>query len=226
MVCYKLEDYPNALEYAKIVQEGDLFLLKKKRKRFLVEAKSQFELERYDIAAEEFKQIAEKNNNEIGSEAKYLEAEAQFKMFNLEQTEATLQQLFERKPSYEYWVVKGYILIADLLLEQNDTTQAKLTYQSIINNYKGEELLNIAQTKFDDIIEAENRNNNQELESEDEEQFQNDFLEESTTEEQEEKVEEKIEKEEKEDEEGNGENLEPNDSESENNVQPEKHKRK
>jgi hypothetical protein len=43
--------------------------------------------------------------------------------------------------SYEYWVVKTFILIADNYAMLDNTFQAKATLQSIIDNYKGDAAL-------------------------------------------------------------------------------------
>jgi len=54
--------------------------------------------------------------------------------------------------SYEYWVIKYFILIGYNYHKLNDNFQAKATLESIIGNYQGnEELVKEAQAKLDEI---------------------------------------------------------------------------
>lgn len=58
--------------------------------------------------------------------------------------------------SYEYWLVKNFILIADNYFALNNTFQAKATLQSILDNYKGDQkLIDEAQNKLNEITSKE-----------------------------------------------------------------------
>lgn len=58
--------------------------------------------------------------------------------------------------SYEYWLVKNFILIADNYVALDNFFQAKATLQSILDNYKGDQkLINEAQEKLNDISTKE-----------------------------------------------------------------------
>jgi len=57
--------------------------------------------------------------------------------------------------SSDYWVAKGFILLADVYMKKGNAFQAKQTLQSIIDNYEGEDLKNLAGTKLAAIIAAE-----------------------------------------------------------------------
>ena len=61
--------------------------------------------------------------------------------------------------AYEYWVVKGFIVLSDIYMLEEDLFQAKATLQSIIDNYFNEEdgLLDICKTKIASIEELENK---------------------------------------------------------------------
>jgi predicted nucleic acid-binding protein len=47
-----------------------------------------------------------------------------------------------------YWVVKSYLLLADIMLQQKDYFNAKATLQSIVKNTKFEDLKTEATTKL------------------------------------------------------------------------------
>jgi hypothetical protein len=59
--------------------------------------------------------------------------------------------------SYEYWVVKTFILIADNYVMLDNIFQAKATLQSIVDNYNGDQALlqeakdKLAKIKADEI---------------------------------------------------------------------------
>ena len=59
-------------------------------------------------------------------------------------------------PSYDYWITKSFILLADIYLKNNNPIQAKATLQSIIDNSKNAELVTIAHEKMNAIIDSDN----------------------------------------------------------------------
>ena len=59
-------------------------------------------------------------------------------------------------PGHPYWLVKSFILLADIYAEKGNLFQAKATLQSIVDNYDGdEELLNEAKRKLELVKQAE-----------------------------------------------------------------------
>jgi len=63
--------------------------------------------------------------------------------------------LVDNFSSCDYWVAKSFILLADIYIKTNNDFQAKLTLQSIIDNYSGEDLKNIAIQKKNEILQRE-----------------------------------------------------------------------
>ena len=64
----------------------------------------------------------------------------------------------QETPNHPYWVVKAFILLADIYAEKDNMFQAKATLQSIIDNYDGDQdLLNEAQSKLQAILDAEKK---------------------------------------------------------------------
>ena len=59
-------------------------------------------------------------------------------------------------PSYDIWLTKGFILLADNYLKQGNTFQAKRTLQSVIDNHEEDALSEQARRKLDAIIQQEN----------------------------------------------------------------------
>ncbi len=90
--------------------------------------------------------------SEKAVEAKYMVA----KILNEEgQYQASMDTCFklkDRYSSYEYWVVKTFILVSDNYYALNNAFQAKATLESIVENYTGDKtVLDEAKTKFEKI---------------------------------------------------------------------------
>lgn len=114
-----------------------------------------FEEKDYELARKYFKKTAESTTTVIGSEAKYLLAEISFLLGDYKKSMDECKAMIEQKPSHEYWRVKGFILLADNYYKLENAFQAKATLQSIIDNYTGEELKQIAQDRLNAILEEE-----------------------------------------------------------------------
>jgi len=90
----------------------------------------------------------EADQGNYGAEAAYLLAEAHFKMGQFGPAEERVFANADRYPSYEYWLAKGYILLADIYAANENVFQARETLKSIIDNYSGEDLKLIAGKKL------------------------------------------------------------------------------
>ena len=54
-------------------------------------------------------------------------------------SEDELFLLIKQKPTYDYWLAKGFILLADVYVQKKDNFQAKATLKSVIDNYVGDD---------------------------------------------------------------------------------------
>ncbi len=107
-------------------------------------------------AYQEFEMTDQLTTGEQGAEAKYMMAEIDFDNNKLDEAEKLIYQLPEQYAEYDYWIAKGFILLADIYVERGNNFQAGETLQSVIDNYPGEDLKKIARQKLDQI----NRTNN------------------------------------------------------------------
>jgi predicted negative regulator of RcsB-dependent stress response len=70
--------------------------------------------------------------------------------------------LVDEMPSYDYWLAKSFILLADNYVKLGNVFQAKRTLQSVIDNHEGEELKNIAIRRLEAInLQEGNQNQDQ-----------------------------------------------------------------
>ncbi|MDR2409025.1 MAG: tetratricopeptide repeat protein [Bacteroidales bacterium] len=118
-------------------------------------ARSAMASENYDLAKTEYTALSKQNKSEIVSEALYALAYIEYKKGDLDHAEKKIFEVLTNI-SHDYWLAKSYILLGDIYLEKGNSFQAKHTYQSIIENYDGEDLKQIATDKYNKIIEKEN----------------------------------------------------------------------
>jgi TolA-binding protein len=121
----------------------------------LTYGKVAFNKDSLSIAVREFSIVSQAINTENGAEAKYYLALIRYKLGKYKDCEKMTLELAKQSSS-DYWVAKGYILLADAYVALKDNFQAKATLKSIIDNYEGEDLKKAAQEKLDAILLAEN----------------------------------------------------------------------
>ncbi|MEI6124578.1 MAG: tetratricopeptide repeat protein [Bacteroidota bacterium] len=152
---YQLALYKTAIESATKLLSTEKLSEELSTEAHLTIAKSALAQDSISLAIAEFLAITKISKNEMAAEAKYSVAEIQYNQGNYEESEKTAFDLINQIPSYDYWVAKAFILLADNYVKTNNLHQAKYTLKSIIDNYDGVELVKIAQDKLNAITEAE-----------------------------------------------------------------------
>jgi tetratricopeptide (TPR) repeat protein len=135
---------------------------------------SQFNLNDYDNALKELAYVIKNANNEQAAQAKYTTAKIYFLKKNYKQSEKECMEYTDAFPSYEYYLGKTYLLLADIYINNNNLLQAKATLQSLLDNYttqddvrsEGEEKLAEVQAKEMDNSNLKLNNNEQEMQFE------------------------------------------------------------
>ena len=112
----------------------------------------------YDAVIPLFEEIAEGMNTVEASEALYNLALIDYNNEAYDSAEAKTYKLIQRQPSFEYWVVKAFVLSSDIFMKTDNLQQAKATLTSIVENYDGDdELLEQAKSKLKEIKEIEDK---------------------------------------------------------------------
>ena len=138
---FKLNKYSDAAAYAdKLIEnkdskEGDV------HEALYIRAKSAYALGQNDAAFLNFNRLSQLTVSERAAEAKYMVAKLLNDKHEYQASLDTCFQLKGRFESYDYWVVKAFILIADNYNGLNNSFQARATLESIIDNYKGDQSL-------------------------------------------------------------------------------------
>lgn len=111
----------------------------------------------YDQALAAFSKNIQLSGDDVHSaEARYWRAYITYKKRDLDKAMDLCFKNNKEIPGHPYWLVKSFILLADIYAEQDNLFQAKATLQSIVDNYDGDqELLNEAKRKLQRVIDAE-----------------------------------------------------------------------
>ena len=104
-----------------------------------------------------YQKVVAKSTNVIGAESQYQIALIQFNNKKLKEAEDLCFKVADNYSSYEYWVIKAYILLSDIYLANNNKFQAKATLESIIENAEDATLKKEASDKLNSIVSGENK---------------------------------------------------------------------
>ena len=95
-------------------------------------------------------------NGDYAGEAYFFFANREFEKNNLTEAEKIIYQI-SANPRSEYWLAKTFILWGDIFAQRGNVLQATQTYQSIVDNYDGEDLKKEAQAKIKALQAEEER---------------------------------------------------------------------
>jgi tetratricopeptide (TPR) repeat protein len=112
-------------------------------------AKSALELRHQAEAEKEFRIVDNLSSTELGAEAKYEVALNVYRQNKLDEAENIIYEMPAQYPGYDYWIAKSFILLADIYVARDNVFQAEQTLNSVIENYKGDDLREVAQGKLD-----------------------------------------------------------------------------
>ncbi len=148
-----LNDSAGILKYAQRVLSFEKSSVEDQYMAYLYLARYYYSLNDLDKADENFKSVAKLTKTEAGAEAKYYIADILFQKGKYLDAQQACFDLSNQVPSYEYWVAKGFIILADTYSKLGNDFQAKSTLQSIIEEYSIEDdgIIVLAQKKLDEI---------------------------------------------------------------------------
>lgn len=147
----ELAEYNKLLPTAKLVRaipDSDENILEEAELNIAI---AQYGLGLFSDAYISFSALADKYKNETGAEAKYFCAFITYMNSNYQKAEKEAFDLINNFGNYDYWVARGFILLGDIYVKTDNIFQAKQTYQSIIDNYAGEDLKEEARAKLEAI---------------------------------------------------------------------------
>jgi len=127
------------LKYAEIIKTSDKASEEEKNSSDLYAGKAFLLKADTTSAVKAFNNVVAKTKTLAAAEAKYNLAFLQYAKGDYKTSQKTCFDLINNMPSYDYWVAKSFILLADNYLALKDKMQAKSTLLSIIDNYEGKD---------------------------------------------------------------------------------------
>lgn len=104
-----------------------------------VRAKAYISLKQENKALADLKEISKDTRTIHGAEAKYLLAQLYYENKDDKNAETVLMNFIENGTPHQYWLARGFILLADIYIRQGDDFQARQYLTSLQNNYKGDD---------------------------------------------------------------------------------------
>ena len=98
--------------------------------------------------------LTNSTNGDYSGEASYRQAEMRYLQADYDGAERVIESI-TAAPVSDYWLAKSFILWADIFHARGNNLQAKQTLQSIIDNYDGDDLVQVALQKRNAILEEE-----------------------------------------------------------------------
>ena len=113
-----------------------------------IAGKALFETNKLKEAKTHLLQVHRSGNDVFGAESFYLISRISYQSNYMEDAEKQIFELSEKYRRFDYWVAKGFLLLADIYVKSNNIFQAKETLKSIVENYKGQDLRDEAARKL------------------------------------------------------------------------------
>jgi len=148
---YELQKYNDVRKSAEYIITSSQAQREIKNDAYLYAGRAAMALNDLPEAKKYFAALSETPVNENSTEAAYNMALIELKQNNLAEAETAILKIINGDYFGEYWIASTYILYGDWYAANGKYFQARNTYQSIIDNYDGDDLRKVAQEKMNHI---------------------------------------------------------------------------
>lgn len=151
--------HEKALQYSQKLSENEKISNELLNESHLIAGRSAMALNDYVNARKEFGALT-KQSSEAAAEARYQIAFIEYKLGNFKSSQNKCYEIANDMPSYDFWIGKSFLLVAENFLALKDTFQAKATLQSLIDNYErdasdAENIRDLANDRLLEIVNSE-----------------------------------------------------------------------
>lgn len=154
-----LNEHAKAIEFAGKVIVSAKVSNELLSESYLTRGKAATALENDSLAIGDLIKTSSMSQSEFGAQAHYYLAQLYHQRNNFPEAEKTIFELVDRVPSYDYWIAKGFLLLAKNYHAMGDDFQAKETFKSIIDKCEIPELVREAQESLNVIVAEEEQKN-------------------------------------------------------------------
>ncbi|MDR2970976.1 MAG: tetratricopeptide repeat protein [Bacteroidales bacterium] len=150
---YALQKFSEAKNSAEYIIGASQAQREVKNDAYVFAGRAAMALNDLSTAKKHFSVLADTPANENSTEAAYNLAYIELKQNNFQEAERIILKIINGNFFGEYWIASTYILYGDWYVANGKIFQARNTYQSIIDNYDGEDLIKVAKEKLEKLIE-------------------------------------------------------------------------
>jgi TolA-binding protein len=150
---HRLGRHGEAIAASLVVKDTDKIPQEIMQESHLVSGLAAMGMQNLDLARSELSLAAGIADNQMAAEAMYNLVLIEFRLGDYEKSESMVFEYVGKLSSYDYWLAKTFLLLADIYMETGDDFQARHTLQSIIDNYEGEDLKKQAEAKLQVLID-------------------------------------------------------------------------
>jgi len=133
---YKAADYAAAISCADKVKADSKSTSAEIREADYIKAKSLLSTNERSAAFEIFGKLASKPSTDEGAEATYMLIQDACDQGKYDTVEKMVYDFSSNAGGQNYWLAKAFITLGDSFAEQDNLTQAKATFESVLNGYK------------------------------------------------------------------------------------------
>ncbi len=135
-----MQSHDKAITYAQKVLKNQLSNASEQQEAHIVLGRNHLALFDWTAAKEHFNAVLLGGKNERAAEASYSLAYILYVQMRYDESIDAIYDFAKKYSNYKTWVSRGLILLSDDFLAKDDKFQAKYALQSVIDNYKGDDL--------------------------------------------------------------------------------------
>ena len=132
---YKSGDYSSAISCADKVKADPKSSEAELREADYIKAKSLLSTNERSRAFEIFGTLASKPSTNEGAEAAFMMIQDAYDQGKYDTVEKKVYDFSSKAGGQNYWLAKAFIVLGDSFAEQDNLTQAKATFESVLNGY-------------------------------------------------------------------------------------------
>lgn len=152
---FKTQRCDLAINYAKTILTFEKLNEYTEEQAHYIQASCYYKSEQWEEALSEYKKVATRIPSEFDIEANYRIGEIFYKQNKYTDAEKHLRSAIKNMGSDKHMLALSFILLSDIYVEMNDNPQAKSMLNTVIAKHDEQDLIDLAQSKLETILERE-----------------------------------------------------------------------